>query len=92
MKPTLHQLLASVHRAGRLLGTGRATYCFEGRFKLDLGADWALVISADYAGRFRLEACRSGRVLATMWCAAGDQQRFDDLVLSARAEVAELVG
>lgn len=90
MRPTTRQLLLAVQRAGRLLGVDQATYCFEGRFKLDLLGDWSLVISPDDAGRLRLEACACERVRATMWCLATDRERFAELVVGAAAEAALL--
>jgi hypothetical protein len=91
MRPTATQLISAVRRAAILLGVGRATYCFEGRFRLPLAGDWALLISSDDAGRLRLEACLSGRVRATMWCLASDRERFAELVGAVSEEAAALV-
>lgn len=91
MRPSIQQLIRAVRRAAILLDAGSATYCFDGRFRLALAGDWSLVISADSAGRLRLEACLSGRVKATMWCLASDTRRFVELVGAASEEAAALV-
>lgn len=91
MKPTLTQLAYAVKVIGFVTGATEATYLFEGRIAVALPAGWSLVISPDDAGRFRLDACRSGRVRATMWCRADDLARLAELAGSAQAEAAALV-
>lgn len=86
----MRQLASALHCAGALLEVERADYCFEGRFRFDLGDGWSLVISADDAGRFRLDACHLSRVRATLWTLAEDRARLRALVLSARHEVAAI--
>lgn len=90
MHPSIHKLVRALHLIGRLLDVAEADYCFEGRFAFPLAEDWSLLISADGAGRFRLDACHRSRVVATMWCLAEDLDRLEDLVLGARHEAAVL--
>lgn len=89
-KPTIRQLVQAVRDVARLTGAHEVRYCFEGRFALALAAGWTLVISPDDAGRFRLEACLSGRTRATMWCLAADRRRLAELALAAAREAAAL--
>lgn len=88
---TVRQLVRAVKQAATLIGTSQATYCFEGRMALPLAAGWSLVISPDDAERLRVQACHSGRVRATMWVRADDEERLAELVSAAQAEAAALV-
>ncbi len=90
MRPSTIELAHALRQIGTLLGADRADYRFEGRFSFGLADGWSLVISADDAGRFRLEACRASRVRATLWCRVGDWARLESLVLSAQQEAAAL--
>lgn len=90
-RATLRQLVHAVKVAGAIAGARRATYCFEGRIAIPLEAGWSVVISPDDAERLRLDACHSGRVRATMWVRAGDDDRLAELVEAAGAEAAALV-
>lgn len=89
-KPTTTQTLAAVWLVGEITGIERASYCFEGRFRFELGAGWSLVLSPDDAGRFRLDACLAAHVRATMWVLAGDECRLASLALAASEEAAAL--
>lgn len=90
MSPKTGALVRVLSLTARLLDAREADYCFEGRFRFDLGGDWSLVLSADDAGRFRLDACLRSRVRATMWCRWDDEDRLTALVLSASREAAAL--
>lgn len=90
MKPTTRELGSALALASELLGATRADYCFEGRFRFRLGGGWSLVISADDAGRFRLQACYRSRVRRTLWCLADDRVRLAGLVVAAQQEAAAL--
>ena len=89
-KPTITQLVAAIKLVGASVGAREAVYCFEGRFAFQLGAGWWLAVSPDDAGRFRIEACRGGRVRATMWCLAGDDARLAELASMAAEEATAL--
>lgn len=90
MKPTTRDLTNALAMIAELIGARRADYCFEGRFRFELGGGWSLVISADDAGRFRLEACLRSRVRRTLWCLADDRRRLAALVMAAQREAAAL--
>ena len=60
----------------------------DGRFYFVLGDTWALSISPDSAGRFRLGACYGQTEVATMWCRVGDRRHLADLALSIAHETA----
>jgi hypothetical protein len=90
MRPTTRDLCNALILIGQLLGADRADYCFEGRFRFELGGDWSLVISADDAGRFRLDACLRSRVRCTLWCLADDRVRLAALIVGAQQEAAAL--
>lgn len=88
--PTTRQLAAALKLVADLLGVEHAEYCFEGRFRFELGGDWSLVLSPDSNDRFRLDVWIPSRRVASMWCTAEAHGRLGDLVLSAREESAAL--
>lgn len=90
MRVSLRQFAATLRLIARLLDASEADYCFEGRFRFGLEADWSLVVSADDAGRFKFDACYRSRARASMWAFAGDTERIEALVLAARNEAAAL--
>lgn len=90
-RPSVRELVHGVKLVAGVVGATKATYCFDGRVRVDLAAGWSLVISPDDAGRLRIEAWRSGRARATMWCLAGDDDRLAELAAAARQEAAALV-
>ena len=90
-KPSFSQLVRALKIVGAATGAREATYCFEGRFAFPLDAGWWLAISMDDAERFRLEACREGRVRATMWCLADAGVRLAELASAAAREAVALV-
>jgi hypothetical protein len=91
MRPTTAEIISALRFVGATLDAPRAEYCFEGRFRFRLDNDWSIVLSADDAGRFRLDACYRSRARATMWTASADRARLKALVLAARDEAAVLI-
>lgn len=89
-RPSIRETVHALRVISRATGAARATYCFEGRFAVPLAAGWVLVISPDDAGRFRVQAAHSGRVRATMWCLASDDDRLAELAAAAAREAAAL--
>jgi len=89
-RPTLTQLAVAVTTVARVVGATQASYCFDGRIAVALSAGWSLVLSADDAGRFRLDAERGGRVRATMWSLVSDPARLAELAAAAQDEAAAL--
>lgn len=88
--PTTRRLIDALRAVGGVLGEDVA-YVYEGRFHFRLDSRWSVALSPESAGRFRLDACYGGRILATMWCLADDEDRLAALALSARREVEALV-
>lgn len=88
--PDTRSLIDALRLVGGALGTDVA-YVYEGRFHFRLDSRWSVALSSESAGRFRLDACYGGRILATMWCLADDEDRLAALALSARREVEALV-
>lgn len=85
MRPTDRETIAVLRIVAALMGE-RCTYTLAGSFYFPAGSRWALRVSPDDAGRFRLQACHGGRPMATMWCLSEDRDRLADLVLSFKAE------
>lgn len=88
-RPSDKSLLDTLRFVGGLLGTD-AAWSFAGRFYFPLDGRWAVAISPESAGRFRVDVCTGVRPRATMWVLAGDADRLADLVLSARDEALAL--
>lgn len=88
-QPTDRQTVETLRWVGRCMGM-TCTYQFGGRFYFPVNDRWALAVSPDDAGRFRLQACAGGRPVATMWVLGVDRGRLADLVASFRAEVEAL--
>lgn len=84
--------MEAVQLVAEATGAREATYCFEGHFAVALDMGWSLVLSADDAERFRLDACLCGRVRATMWCLAGNRRRLTELAMAAGQEAALVAG
>lgn len=89
-RPTITELIHALRIVAEATGACTVTYCFEGRFRFRLAGGWALVVSTDDAGRFRLDACVSGRTRASMWSLAGDDARLAELASAAQREAAAL--
>lgn len=89
-RPTKHERQRALRSVARALGVGQ-TFRVGGRFFFSLGDRWYLAVSADDAGRFRIEACYGTFPVATMWAFAQDQDRLASLVREIQSEVATLV-
>lgn len=89
VRPTDRQTVAALIAIRDALGQP-AAYWFEGRFHFPLGGSWTLALSPESAGRFQVACCRSGRLVASMWSLADDQDRLADLARAARSEVLAL--
>jgi hypothetical protein len=89
MRPTDRELIRVLRRVALLLGNP-PTFALGGRFFFVLGGGWALAISPDDAGRFRLGAFYGRREIATLWASTNDPGRLAALVLELRSEVSTL--
>lgn len=88
-KPDTRSLIDTLRFVGGLLDTEIALV-FEGRFYFPLDSRWAIAISPDFAGRFRVDVCTGVQVRATLWVLVGDRDRLADLILGARDEAQAL--
>jgi hypothetical protein len=85
-RPADRDTIAALRIVARLMGAP-VTYVLGGRFYFPVDERWALAISPDDAGRFRVEACHGGRPVSTMWSLGIDRDRLADLVAAFLAEV-----
>lgn len=69
------------------------TTCYRhlGRYHFSLGGGWSIALSAESAGRFRVEACRLCRPVHTMWALPHRLNRLAGLVRRMSSEVVEPV-
>lgn len=65
-------------------------YAKGGKFYFPVDEDWALALSPDSAGRFRLGACYRGTEVATLWALQGDRRRLADLASTFLVETTAL--
>lgn len=87
--PTDRQTVEALRTvAGALDAT--CAYWHEGRFWFPVADTWALAVSPDDAGRFRLSACYGTEIAATLWATADDARRLADLARSLKAEAESL--
>lgn len=84
--PSDREVYAALVDVGRALGL-EVAYWHEGRFHFAFDDGWSVAISPESACRFRLEACRWTRPVATLWSLSGDRERLAALVLEMRDEV-----
>lgn len=89
-KPLDRQTVAALRVVGRALGQGCA-YVDGDRFVFPLSDGWAVAISPDDAGRFRISACFGATEVGTLWSLANDPRRLADLAVGLRREIATLV-
>lgn len=88
-KPTDRSLIETLRYVAVLLDTEIALV-YEGRFYFPLDSRWAIAISPDFGGRFRLDVCTGVRSRATLWVLANRWDRLADLVVGAREEARAL--
>ena len=55
-------------------------YAHEGRYHFPLSGGWSLALSADSAGRIRVDSCRLTHPVSTMWASARRRDRLAGLV------------
>lgn len=90
-RPTDRDTITALRVVGRALGQG-AAYWRDGRFYFVLSDTWALAISPDSAGRFRVTACHGTRDRATLWVLRSDWRRLAVLARSLGRETAKVRG
>jgi hypothetical protein len=89
LRPADRDTIAALVLAGKLLGADCA-WQHDGRFFFPLTDEWAVGISPDDAGRFRVGAFYGRTEVATMWASNGDWDRLADLILALQAETGAL--
>lgn len=89
-RPLDRQTIAALRVVGRELDQGAAYVDRQGRFVFDLGDGWALRLSPDSAGRFRLDACYGSTEVGRLWALATDPRRLADLARGLRQEIEAL--
>lgn len=80
--PTPPLLWRALLTAGHTLGIMRV-WCHRRRFHFRLDDGWSVALSADTAGRIRVEVCRWTEPRATKWVRADDAVTLRDAVRSA---------
>lgn len=88
-RPLDRQTIAALIVIGRALDQDAASVDGE-RFIFPLSAEWALALSPDSAGRFRVSACYGRTEVATLWSLAEDRRRLADLATGLRQEIEAL--
>lgn len=71
---------------GRALGH-RYAYWHAGAYHFIVADEWTIALTAETAGRFRLEACYRGDVRTTLWALASDRGRLASIVVLMVSEV-----
>lgn len=66
-------------------------YAHHGRFHFTLGDGWTIAVSAESAGRLRVETCLRCSPRTRMWVLARKHDRLAGLVARMSQEVSELV-
>lgn len=89
-RPLDRDTVAALRLVGRVLGATCA-YVDGERFVFPMSAGWALAISPDSAGRFRVSACYGRTEVDTLWSRAKDPRRLADLAEGLRREIDALV-
>jgi hypothetical protein len=89
MPPRDRDTITALRLVARALGA-ECAYWLDGRFWFPLSDSWALALSPDSAGRFRLAACYGRTEVATLWSLAGDWGRLADLAHDLLAETTAL--
>jgi hypothetical protein len=88
-RPSDRDTISALRTVGRALGLD-AAYWRDGAFWYVLSDSWALRLSPDSAGRFRLGACYGRTEVATLWALPGDLRRLALMARDLQAEVEAL--
>lgn len=84
--PTDRETVTALRLIARALEQ-ECAYAEDGRFWFPLSDTWALAVSAEAGGRFRLSACYGQTEVCTLWALAHDRRRLADMAQGLRAEV-----
>jgi hypothetical protein len=87
----VQSVVDAIYIAARTLDVWEC-YAHDGRYHFRLGAGATIALSADSGDRIRVEACRLGRPLITMWTfTACQQDRLAGLIRKMSETVPEAV-
>lgn len=65
-------------------------YALDDRYHFLIESGWSIAISADSAGRLRVESCRLSLPRQVMWVLANKPERLASVVSKLRGDVLEL--
>lgn len=88
-KPSDAKVFQALLLAGSVLGQ-RYAYWHRGRYHFTITEDWSIAISAESAGRLRVETCRRAAPMVTLWALADDTDRLAGLVAEMREAIGRL--
>lgn len=88
-KPTDAETVAALKTVGSALGVS-SSHVVDGVYYFIVGDAWALALSPDDAGRFRVGAFYGRTEVARLWSQAKDLGRLADLARGFKAEVEAL--
>jgi hypothetical protein len=85
-KPSDAKVFQALLLIGGRLGQ-RYAYWHRGRYHFEIGAEWSIALSAESAGRLRVDACRHTAVVSSLWTDADDTDRLAVLVVDMREAI-----
>ena len=85
--PSPEKMYDALCRVGQLLDQPRC-WLHERRYHFVVAEGWSIALSAESAGRLRLDVCRYVRTVTTLWVLAGEDERLAGCVLHLRNEIA----
>ena len=85
--PTSEQTFRGLLAVARALGK-RGCWLYQRRWHFTVRDEWTVAISAESAGRLRVDACRHTTPTASFWVLAGDHDRLAGVVLSLTEQIA----
>ncbi len=88
-KPSDVQTICALRAVARALDLDCA-HVVDGTYYFILGDRWALGVSPDHAGRFRLRACYGRREVGSLWSKADDRRRLAEMARGLKAEIESL--
>lgn len=65
----------------------RYAYWHRGRYHFEIDDEWSIALSAESAGRLRVDACRRTVPVSSLWADADDTDRLAGLVVGMREAI-----
>lgn len=85
------ELYSAIEWVSELLGRD-VCWLYQRRYHFELADGWTLALSAESAGRIRVETCHWTRPVVTLWTFAEDKDRLAELVFTAADELGAPAG